>query len=254
MTYWEKLLKSLGFTDSESKMYLVSLEMGEASVQDLAKKAKVSRVTAYTVIEALMKSGLMSTVNRGKKKLFLAESPERLVSFVHARVKNMESTLREVESSIEELKLLQRGEKPIVKMFVGKEGIKAFQEDMLTVKPKETFEFCGNLERMIDLYPTEENREFFNAVDRMRPKRKIIFYTNDPTPARKGFPDEEVLILNEPHVLMYAYGDVIVYENRVILSTLRGEIIYVMIESIDLANTMKAFFMHAWEDAKRKAK
>ena len=254
MTYWEKLLKSLGFSDSESKMYLVSLEMGEASVQDLAKKAKVSRVTAYAVIESLMKSGLMSTVNRGKKKLFLAESPERLVSFVHSRVKNMESTLREVESSIEELKLLQRGEKPIVKMFVGKEGIRAFQEDMLTVKPRETFEFCGNFERLVDLYPTEEHRDFFNAVDKMRPKRKIIFYSSDPRPVRKGFPDEEVLVLDDPSILMEAFGDVIVYENRVILSTLRGEIIYVIIESIDLARTMKALFLHAWEDAKHKAK
>ena len=45
MTQWNNLLKTLGFTESEAKIYLISLEMGPASVQDLARKAKVSRVT-----------------------------------------------------------------------------------------------------------------------------------------------------------------------------------------------------------------
>ncbi len=53
MSRWEKLLKTLGFTDSESRVYLVSLEMGEATVQDLAKKADISRVTAYAVIDMI---------------------------------------------------------------------------------------------------------------------------------------------------------------------------------------------------------
>src|SRR5438552_3905136 len=70
MVHWEKLLRSLGFTESEAKIYLLSLEMGATPVQDLAKKAKVSRVTTYTVIESLMADGLMSTVQKGKKNLY----------------------------------------------------------------------------------------------------------------------------------------------------------------------------------------
>ena len=84
MAQWEKLLRSLGFNESEAKLYLVSLEMGPSPVQDIAKKAKVSRVTAYAAIEKLNEFGLMSTAQRNKKHLYAAESPERLVSFVCA--------------------------------------------------------------------------------------------------------------------------------------------------------------------------
>ncbi|HEX9113717.1 MAG TPA: helix-turn-helix domain-containing protein, partial [Nitrospirota bacterium] len=64
MLQWNTLLRSLGFTDSESKIYLISLEMGPSSVQDIAKKADVSRVTTYAVIESLAKHGLMSTLEK----------------------------------------------------------------------------------------------------------------------------------------------------------------------------------------------
>ena len=100
MMQWNTLLKSLGFTDSEARIYLLSLETGPSSVQDLAKKAKVSRVTTYAVIESLKKHGLMSSVEKGKKTLYTAENPERLVSYVQSRMQVMQNTLREVESAI----------------------------------------------------------------------------------------------------------------------------------------------------------
>jgi len=46
MAQWNKLLKSLGFSDSEAIIYLTSLELGPAPVQDIAKKAGVSRVSS----------------------------------------------------------------------------------------------------------------------------------------------------------------------------------------------------------------
>ena len=135
MTQWKKLLKSFGFSENEANVYLTSLEMGPSSVQDLAKRAKVSRVTTYAVIGTLTKRGLMSTVEKNKKKLFIAESPERLISFVNARVNEMEGALKEVEASMHELKLIQRGEKPVVKMFEGPEALKAIQDDLLKTNP-----------------------------------------------------------------------------------------------------------------------
>ena len=152
MTQWKKLLKTLGFTDSEAVLYLASIEMGPAPVQDLARRAKVSRVTTYAVIESLSERGLMSSVEKGKKKLFVAESPERLVSFVHGRVTEMQATLKEVEGTLNELKLMQKGEKPVVKLFEGREALKAIEDDLLATKPEMVQEF-GNVDAIKQLYP-----------------------------------------------------------------------------------------------------
>lgn len=108
MAQWEKLLRSSGFNESEANLYLTSLEMGPSPVQEIAKKAKVSRVTAYAAIEKLNEFGLMSTVQRNKKHLYAVESPERLVSFVSGRIQEMRATFEEIKDSVSELKLMAR--------------------------------------------------------------------------------------------------------------------------------------------------
>ena len=95
-------LKSLGLLESEVKTYLATLELGPSSVLEINKKINLSRQAIYTAIESLINFGLMSSVEKGKKTLFTAESPERLRSFAEAKLKKMESTVREVKNLTKE--------------------------------------------------------------------------------------------------------------------------------------------------------
>lgn len=243
MTQWKKLLRSLGFSDSETTVYLASIELGQASVQDLAKAAGISRVTTYAVIESLTQQGLMSSVEKGKKKFFVAESPERLVSFVQSKVKKTEATLRELESNLGELKLLQKGEKPVVKLFEGEAGLHAIQEDIIASKPKETVEF-GNLDKFDQLKAPEDRQDFFDAFKKLKVRRRAIYLTNIKDLPEKANPGHEIRVLG-PGAKEF-FGDVYVYGNKIALSTLRGKLISVLIESEDLAETFRAFFESAW--------
>ena len=71
-------LKNIGLSDNEAKVYLAMLELGPSSVVDIARKAEINRPTAYVQIEFLKKRGLVSTQTKGKKQLYIAESPEHL--------------------------------------------------------------------------------------------------------------------------------------------------------------------------------
>lgn len=243
MAQWNKLLKSLGFSESEATIYLTSLEMGAASVQDLAKRARVSRVTTYAVIEELTTQGLMSSLEKGKKKLYVAESPDRVLSFVQSRVKDMEATLHEVEGSLHELKLAQRGEKPVVKLFEGPEALKAIRDDVLRMRPKQLDEF-GNLDEIRRLYPPEMHKDFFDELGRIRPRVRAVFLSKDRPPTIRDPENEQVIVL--PHDKFDFFGDVFVYGNKIAFSTFRGKQISVLIESADLATTMRAFFEFLW--------
>ncbi len=247
MANWQKLLRSLGFNDSEASLYLVSLENGPAAVQDLAKKANVSRVTAYAAIESLIKDGLMSTVQKGKKNLYVAEAPERLLSFVSTRLKSMETTLREIESSIDDLKLRQRGEKPVVKLFEGREALKAIQNDILVIKPKTIDEF-GNYDAIRDAYnPQEELEPFYKEITKLKAQSRLVFLSKNQQlgPAQ---PNKRVRLLS-PEKHQFG-GDVLIYGNKVALSTFHGKQISVLIESRELAETMRALFDELWSDEK----
>lgn len=241
MIQWKKVLSSLGFSESEANIYLTALELGPSTVQDLARRAKVSRVTTYAVIKSLSDLGLMSSLEKGKKKFFAAESPERLVSFVSGRVKNMEATLKEVESSMHELKLIQRGEKPVVKMFEGVEGIKAITDDILKTRPDTTFEI-GNIQEMQKVLSAEMLKPFKESLEKQKVKTLGIYIADETFKPRPSTQVKYITTKEPPFT-----GDLIVYSDKIALSTFLGKHISVLIENRELAETMKEVFKLAWK-------
>jgi sugar-specific transcriptional regulator TrmB len=241
MAQWNKLLKSLGFSDSESTIYLTSLELGPAPVQDIAKKAGVSRVTTYAVIEDLTARGLMSSVQKGKRRLFAAESPERLVSFVHSRVNEMQATLKEVEASLEELKLAQRGEKPVVKFFEGEEGVRAVIEEMIKNAAGRVYEI-GNLDEFRRIVAEPKRKEFRRRLDKQKVRTQAIYLTKLEKPVHRTTTRARYL----DHRVFDFGGDMVIFGNKIALASLRGKPIGVLIESDQLADTMRQVFNIAW--------
>lgn len=238
------MLRSLGFSESEAQVYLCSLEMGQASVQELAKVSGVSRVTTYAVIESLTEQGLMSSVQKGKKHMFVAESPERLIAFMETKMKKAEATLRDLRSNVDELKLLQKGEKPVVKFFEGAEALRAIQDDVLESKPRETIEF-GNLDKFEQIASPETRTDFFRSFSKWKVRRRSIYLTKEKDLPSKASYGHEIQVLDIENEKFY--GDIYVYGNKIALSTLRGKLISVLIESEDLAETFRAFFDLAWK-------
>ncbi len=245
MVKWEQLFKTFGFSESASKIYLAALQLGPSPVQDIARKVSVSRMTAYTVIEALMKEGLMSTLKKGKKTLYAAESPERLVSFMHGRVKQMEGVMKELEYAAGELKLLQRGEKPVVKMFEGQEGHRAILDDIIANKPDVVYEI-GNLDAIHSLFPPEVLKPFKEELIKRNIGARGIYSMGEGsyTPRRAA----KVKLLRHGKGAVFA-GDISIYGNKIALMTFRGKLIGVLIESEELAKTMREVFELAWENS-----
>ena len=245
---WNTLLRSLGFTESEAKIYLLSLELGASSVQDIAKKAKVSRVTTYAAIESLSKHGLMSSVEKGKKTLYAAESPERLVSFVHNRMKEMENTLREVQSAINELKLIQQGDRPVVRLFEGKEGLKAIHDDILKTSPDIIYEM-DNMDAMHAVYAKEDFKPYQAELEKRKiPSENIVLtdQSSSPRPLAK---------VRKLSTKLHSYfGDITIYSNKIALTTFQGKNISILIESEILAQTFKELFTLAFKSPPEERK
>lgn len=238
-----KHLRALGFSDSEAKTYLTSVETGPSSVQDLARKARISRVTAYAAIEELIRSGLMSTVQRGKKQFYQAESPERLRAVARERAQSMQALAAEIDDAVTELKLVQRGEKPVVKLFEGKEALKAIQTDLL----------ASGVKSLDEIYNGDDLFSIYGDAEELRPtkeelgKRKtyartIVKYSGEPWPSHPLNP-----VLSLPSDAPDFHGDILVYGDKVALTSLRGKQISVLIESADIAQTVRAVYEMLWQ-------
>lgn len=246
---WTKHLRALGFTDSEARTYLTSIETGPSSVQDLARKARISRVTAYAAIEELMRSGLMSTMQRGKKQLYQSESPERLRAVAQERARSMQALAAEIDDAVVDLKLVQRGEKPVVKLFEGKEALKAIQDDLLASGVKSLDELF-NSDDIFSMYPEEDLQPTKIELGKRKTFARTIVQTTKQVGTVQAHALNPVIRLSSDAPEFH--GDVLIYGNKVALTSLRGKQISVLIESADIAQTIRAMYEMLWRALDKK--
>ncbi|MBD3311021.1 MAG: hypothetical protein GF349_00810 [Candidatus Magasanikbacteria bacterium] len=255
MQRWNNYLQSLGLSENEAKIYLHTLKKGQQTVQQISTGTNLSRVTVYAAIDTLIEMGLISSVQKGKRKLFSAEPPERIVSVAETKVKKMENMINEMSSHLQELKLAQSGDKPVVKFFEGPEAYRIVNEDLIETKPKEIYEF-GNIEELQRIYSGEDKKiseeiidkldQFFKGSDIKR--RSIHVGSHDPERfVDKG--DVQRVFLDKNKYKFY--GDIFLYKNKIWLSSFRGKQISILIESGLLYDTLKALFDISWRSLKK---
>src|SRR5688572_25102021 len=86
-----KELEKIGLSENEAKVYLAGLELGSSTAQMIAAKATVSRPTTYIMIESLIKRGLMSSFQKGKKRMFVSGKPRQLLYILEQQKKAIEN-------------------------------------------------------------------------------------------------------------------------------------------------------------------
>lgn len=156
-------LRSLGFSDKESKVYLASLKLGSAPIQKIAKLANVNRATTYVVVQGFMDRSLMSSYTKGKKRLFTPESPDKISAIIKAdkvKIEAKENTINEILPALSDLyDTTQGGKRPQVRFYEGKSGLNAVREEILKTKSKEAFSIF-NLDTFEEVFSAEERASF----------------------------------------------------------------------------------------------
>jgi len=89
-------LTELGLNEKEINVYLACLELGTASVAEIAKKSGVKRTSIYNFLEDLKNKGLISEIKKNRKTLLLPEDP-------HALILNRQNQIKKTEEQIKSL-------------------------------------------------------------------------------------------------------------------------------------------------------
>lgn len=241
-----KDLEDVGLSEKEARVYLASLEMGPATAEKLAKQAEVNRSTTYVQLESLMKKGLMSMHEEGKKTYFTPESPEhlkRMLSMQKTEMGAREDALKDLLPDLLE-QYKSAGERPVVRFFPGKEGITAVREEILAMKEKKlSVLFASNM--MSEIYTEKEADEYTKRREALNILSKAI-YTDESFFKRKTRDK-----LTEGRYLpnMSLSTCMRLWDNKVGLFSLEGSVFAIVIESVHMANTMKKIFDFLWQRA-----
>lgn len=239
-------LRNIGLGDKEAKVYIAMLELGPAPVLDIAAKAGVNRPTAYVQIESLKKRGLTSSQTRGKKQLFIAESPDQLEVFVNKEIadsKQKKETLADILPDLKSLFNLA-DEKPQVRFFEGKEGLLRMQEDFLKVKGKEVLGIFA-VDDVVKLFPEHLNAYTTKRVQKRIRSRSIYTSQRGPILDRQDAKLLRQAKFVKPNQMPFS-ADITIYDNKVAIAALKGKISGTIIENSAVADSFRGFFELVW--------
>lgn len=241
---FEQLLSSVGLLPSESKVYLAALELGSSTVQHIAGKAKISRTAAYQAIELLQKRGLLTSSEVGKRRLFSAEDPERIVSYLKEENQRFQSTLTDIARSVETMQLLAGGIRPTVKVYEGEEALHAYFDHIAKTKPEE---FC-EISNLDDVYAFLNETTIAAARKSYtwaKMKRNRLLHRGKLRNPRPGVEFRELA-----EQWGDFHGNIAIYGTYVAFVTYAAKLVVVIIDSQTLADSMRLLFNIAWDSAK----
>lgn len=126
----EKLQK-LGLSNKEAHIYTILIERGESTANELAKHSSTQRTVVYNLLKQLLDKGLVSYINKNKKRYFSVK-PESLLSSIREK----ETLAKDLIEEIQKIKT-----SPIsshkVEVYEGLEGMKSMFDEIR--KSKELF-------------------------------------------------------------------------------------------------------------------
>ncbi len=129
-------LRSLGCNQREAVIYLQCLQMGPASVQEIAKSLRTNRVTVHSAVEQLIAKQLLFETRRGKRRLIVAEEPTGLRRLLQKKENELLLMRQNLERVIPILSSVQSMDQsiPTVRIYEGADGFKRMLEETLTAK------------------------------------------------------------------------------------------------------------------------
>ncbi|MDO8524462.1 MAG: helix-turn-helix domain-containing protein [bacterium] len=241
----KKTLLDLGLNEKEASVYLVALTLGPSTVLKIATSAELKRTTVYSVIESLKQKGLMSIEIKGWKKLFAAESPEKLSLILEAKREHLKKSLPEFS-----LLYSQKDSESLIKYYEGIKAVKSVYENILkSMRPHDDYLVIGNQEIWLGL-----DKRYFAKFVRQRAKLNINIklILQDSPLARKhkeierNF-NEKIKILPKKTSLN---TNLIITPSRVIIHQLTLPAMAMVIENKNIANTHCELFDIIWKSLK----
>lgn len=237
---FSKLFVDLGLTSTETRVYLSSLKLGPTSVQDIAKHAELSRTATYDVVSSLQSRGLMSTFERGKKKFFTAEDPERAVSYFKRQVHVMEDKVKVLNQSLGEMRLQHGGgNRPTVRFFEGREALHSLFADLVAVGPKELLELTN-----VDVIYENLDRDLLLNARRALDETKVKIKALHQGPLQNPRPGAEYCRLLPGFGSIS--GQIWIYGDHVAFVEFVGRMVMVIVESKVIADMARVLFNAAW--------
>jgi sugar-specific transcriptional regulator TrmB len=234
------ILAQLGLTGKRADIYLAALELGSATVLEIAKKAALKRTTCYDVLLDLETKGFVFETVKGKKRLFLAENPEKIQKMLQQK----ESLFSEILPQLKSIYNIT-GTKPKIRFYEGKNGLREVYADTLNYSGEI---LCFASEHVVNVLGMDWTEEYL----KMRIKKGIHVRNIAPgTELTRSFTNQDQAHLRSSKLVnpkKYPFSiEINIYGHQKVALMSSKEETGIIIEGQEIHNTLKLIFELLWD-------
>lgn len=249
----QQILKDLGLSENEAKVFMAAVKAGLAPVSRVAFEAGIARTYVYELAEDLKKKGLLAEVEVGKIKKIQALDYGGLLSYVERRQRDMQTLEADLKKSEGEFLALRSGlpQKTKVRFFEGVEGIKSInaeiKKDLENLKTPYQFYVVFSADRMEAVLPgwIEQNSHIY-----FEPFMKKFSIISD-TPMLQKFLEkskEQKNMFNKiwPKEQGEFPTDTLCWQNKIAYLDMKDHPSGIIIQSTTIVQTFVMWFKQMW--------
>lgn len=249
----EQALLATGIQGSLAKAYIALLDIETIAPSEFAAVINESRPNTYKLLDELVERGLAKRFDVGKKFHYQAESPAHLLTLARERKDALEADEAQLKSAVPNLMktYYKNHEQPGVRFYQGKEGIKEIYLEQIEVgkpirfmKTRADIEFFGF--------------KFMHEIRNLAPKAKIqrqAFTPDAPEVPVDVADSDKKMLLERTWYLQDDYTAPVewsVYGNKVSVISFGKEAIGMVIDSPQIAESLRQMFALLDEGLKRR--
>jgi len=242
-------LKEAGLTESQSKVYLALLELGDSTRGDIVATSGISGSKVYENLEKLHAKGLVAWYTKAGVKHFKPTNPNQLLTYLEEKKKGISTVEENMKTFLPGLLTLynQSREEEEVEILHGIRGMETiFLEQVAILKNGEYNYVIGGTRGSNEGAMTA----FFVKIHRLRQQKGIrtrMLYNQRQKDAIEGMYGGKIFSMTEVRYLQTTSPVAInIYSNRVVIIIFGREMTLIHIRSQQTADSFLEYFSLLW--------
>ncbi|MBY0539551.1 hypothetical protein K2P56_03935 [Patescibacteria group bacterium] len=242
-------LRAIGLSQKEAAIYLAALRLGESTLSDINREARLKWTITHNLTQGLVLRGFLSEVSKGKRKAYTAVHPRRVLQVA-------ELNRSQVEELMPELIALHYGQtkKPRAQLYEGIEGVKRTYDEILeAVRDKKEVLWMSDIESVEREFP-KVLMEYVQAIHSLnRPVARELIQKNNAGEKYIASLSEKKITSTEarflPAGLIVTNADQAIAGNRLYQFVLGENIFVSILESDTITTTQRSIFEYLWKQS-----
>lgn len=246
------LLRKIGLTEGEIRVYSALLSLGSSQTGQIMKKSGISSSKIYIILERLIHKGLVSHIIIDNVKVFQVTDPNNILEYIEKEKEELDDIKQEFTHLIPEIRsAMVKEEEESAHLYKGLKGIRSAYNNILEEleKGQEYCLFAISSEEAED----EKVLDFFTSFHKKRIEKGVKVRVISDSTIEKIYKKTHLLgkLFKIKHYSLTLPVGIVIGKNRIISISFGPDPIAHEIISERITNKYQDFFDKIWKIAKK---